>query len=240
MSVAGFDHNPSHGYRRGALWVADDPADPHSTFTQSIVPTPYAEIEDGAPGEVLAMTPNASTLAGATGLALVGQPQCDVVPGGYRWTIDGNGWSDLWGARNCWGAWPLAISADGRTAVGSTGPFSAPVKIGMIWTESGGLMLLENLLRSLGTDVGDLSLGPAIDITADGRRILGYSPGQGGWIITLPDPNANAVASRAGTGEVLVSGGVPVFLPVATKASGSGAELPETKAPAGTVQFENK
>jgi hypothetical protein len=241
MSVAGFDHNPSHGYRRGALWVADDPADPHSTFTQSIVPTPYAEVEDGAPGEVLAMTPNASILAGSTGLATVGVPgECGIVPGGYRWTIDGNAWSDMWGARNCWGAWPLDISADGKTAVGSTGPFGAPVRIGMIWTESSGLVLLEDLLRSLGTDVGDLFLSAATDISADGRKILGYTPDQGGWIITLPDPNANALASRAGTGELLVSGGAPVFLPVATKASGSGTEVPETKAPAGTVQLESK
>jgi hypothetical protein len=126
--------------------------------------------------------------------------------------------------------------------VGSSGPYTAPVLYGTIWTESTGLVLLQDFIERLGANIGDLSyLGPALDISNDGKKIVGWNPGQGPWIITLPDAADPTAATRAGTGEVRVSDGVPVHLPVGKKASGvSEVEVLGTNKPTAAVQIEKK
>ena len=102
---------------------------------------------------------------------------------------------------------------------------------------------LQDFIETLGADIGDFSwLGIAEDISADGRTIVGESPGQGAWVITLPGPEDPAAAMRAGTGEVVMSGGVPVHLPVGKAASGGVCEVEkeDTPRPAGAVQIEMK
>jgi uncharacterized membrane protein len=240
MVVGGFDQNPSYGIRRGALWVANDPSDPHTSFTESIVPSLWEEDPLNGPGELLSMTPDAKFFGGDSHMGRQGEPNC-YIPGGYRWERSSNNFSDIFGPRPCWAAYPLAFSADGRIAVGSAGPYSAPVREAMIWTRESGLMLLEDLVRALGGTMEGFSyFGPALDVSSDGKKIVGFSTGLGGgaWIVTLPDAEAPALASRAGEGEAVVEGGVPVFLPVGTRIT---LPRPGTEpSAAGTVQIQGK
>jgi hypothetical protein len=186
------------------------------------------------------MTPDAKFFGGDSHMGRQGEPNC-YIPGGYRWERSSNNFSDIFGPRPCWAAYPLAFSADGRIAVGSAGPYSAPVREAMIWTRESGLMLLEDLVRALGGTMEGFSyFGPALDVSSDGKKIVGFSTGLGGgaWIVTLPDAEAPALASRAGEGEAVVEGGVPVFLPVGTRIT---LPRPGTEpSAAGTVQIQGK
>ena len=189
------------------------------------------------------MTPDATSFGGETHIGLAGEPQCRVAPGGYRWNGGTNDLDAVWGLRDCWGAWPNGISADGKVIVGSTGPYTAPVLHGMIWTQETGTVLLQNYIENLGADIGDFSwLGVAMDVSDDGKTIVGASPGEGAWVITLPGAADPAAALRAGTGEVVLSGGVPVHLPVGKAASGGTSEVEkaDTPRPTGPVQIEMK
>jgi hypothetical protein len=240
--VAGFDNNPDYGIRRGAVWTADDPSNPLSSFTESIAPSVWDEDPLNGPGELMSMTPDGQLFGGTSHVALTGAPECPF-PGGYSWNRLTGDLERIFGLRPCWANYPLALSADGAIAVGSSGPYTAPILLGTIWTEETGLVLLQDFIERLGANIGDLSyLGPAIDISNDGKRIVGWNPGQAAWIITLPGAADPAAATRAGTGEVLVSGGVPVHLPVGKKASGveSEVEVLGTNKPTGAVQIEKK
>jgi len=249
--VAGFDEHPDYGIRRGAYWVADDPSDPFTTFTESIVPNYWmADLYPGdfvpadGIGEILSMTPDASFMGGDTHLGREDEPECPI-PGGFRWNPATDEFAEIWAYRDCWGAWPVAMAADGRIVVGATGPYTAPVRVGMIWTEATGLVLLEEFVRSLGADLAGLSyLGFATDITEDGRTIVGVTPGEGAWIITLPAAEDLAAAGRAGTGRVVVQGGVPVQLPAGKETPVVRPEprvdAPETERPTGTVDIQMK
>jgi uncharacterized membrane protein len=240
--VAGFDHHPDYGIRRGAVWTADDPSNPQTSFTESIAPSVWDEDPLNGPGELMSMTPDAKLFGGTSHIALTGAPECPY-PGGYLWNRLTGELNNVFGLRGCWATYPLAISADGAIAVGSSGPYTAPVLLGTIWTEDTGLVLLQNFIERLGASIGDVSyLGPATDISNDGKKIVGLTPGEGAWIITLPGAADPAASMRAGLGEVVVSGGVPVHLPVGKKASGAGGEVEvlETNKPVGVVQIEKK
>ena len=108
------------------------------------------------------------------------------------------------------------MTPDGEVIVGSGGPYSAPLRVAFIWTEATGAMLLEERINQLGADIGDFTyLGFAFDITADGKTIVGSTPGQGAWVITLPGEADEGALRRAGTGTLIEEDGVPLHLPVA-------------------------
>ena len=63
-----------------------------------------------------------------------------------------------------------------------------------IWTEARGLEDLEVLLRSLGVSMDEWSLSEVLDVSADGRTILGTGRGPGSaltqiWVAVIPEPS---------------------------------------------------
>lgn len=102
--------------------------------------------------------------------------------------------------------WPIsfetgvkAISADGSTIVGS---YHRDVDVGFLprpflWTESGGFQDLEFLLNSLGISTADWILNGALDVSADGRTIIGTGRSRNAsgrlsdavWIAVIPEPS---------------------------------------------------
>ena len=76
-------------------------------------------------------------------------------------------------------------------------------------------MLLEQRLNQLGADIGDFThLAYASGITADGTTIVGSTPGEGAWVVTLPSDPEPGVPGRAGTGTLIEEDGLPLHLPV--------------------------
>jgi len=103
--------------------------------------------------------------------------------------------------------------------VGTTGPPALPVRVAFVWTEETGVVLLQDRFEALGLDLDGMNyLAFASSITADGRTIAGHTPGDGAFLFTGPGGEITpAVLQRAGTGEVVVSDGVPVRLPAGDK-----------------------
>ena len=65
--VAGWDGWEVQGYRRAAYWTAETPGDPFSTYTETLLGSPWWPPDPvNGPGEVLAMTPDGSAMAGDT------------------------------------------------------------------------------------------------------------------------------------------------------------------------------
>lgn len=110
-------------------------------------------------------------------------------PGNHtlRWTAS-TGWVRIPEPAGYTGMLPGAVSADGNivfgTALGGAGPAPA------IWTNAGGTRLLADILAEAGTDLAGWDLSSAIDMSSDGKTLLGsgWVPGVGntGWLVTLP------------------------------------------------------
>jgi uncharacterized membrane protein len=208
--VSGWESWNDTFYRRAAYWTADTPGDPFSTYTETYLGSPWYDPDpvNGA-GEVLAMTSDGSSMSGDTHYG--DDPQ---YPGGFHWSAT-EGFKDIEAIQDDWGVWPQAMSDDGSVVVGTMGPPPIPLRLAFIWTEDTGTMLLEQRLNSLGADIGDFTyLGYANDISADGQIIIGSSPAEGSWKITLPGEADPGVAGRAGTGTLIVEDGLPLHLPV--------------------------
>lgn len=85
------------------------------------------------------------------------------------------------------------ISADGSTVVGHSGS-----NVAYIWDAAHGTRNLATVLtQDYGIDLGGFILGAALDISEDGRTIVGYgiNPGSGieqAWVATIPAPATGA------------------------------------------------
>jgi hypothetical protein len=208
--VAGWDSSNVEGYRRAAYWTAETPGDPFSAYTQTLPDSPwYPPNPTNGPGELLAIANDGSAMTGDSGVG--SWPQ---YPGGFHWSATA-GFTNMWAIQDTWGVWGDAMSADGSVVVWTMGPYQYPLRRAFIWTKDTGVKLLEQRLNQLGADIGDFTyLAFASGITADGKTIIGFTPGQGAWVITLPrDPDPGA-PGRAGTGTLIQEDGVPLHLPV--------------------------
>ena len=88
------------------------------------------------------------------------------------------------------------ISADGRVIVGnadSGGPSLEP----FVWIESEGMFSLTDWLEADGVDLEGWVLRSALDVSADGRTIVGMGTNPDGfteaWIATIPEPWASTL-----------------------------------------------
>ncbi len=91
------------------------------------------------------------------------------------------------------------LSADGSVAVGyyESSTHSASLKRPFIWSKDRGFEDLEVLLEAMGIDTTGWLLDVAVDVSADGKTILGLGRYDGplvrdavpaGWIVVIPEP----------------------------------------------------
>lgn len=111
-------------------------------------------------------------------------------PGNHalRWTAAG-GWTELGNVDGYLGTLPAALSTDGSVIVGTLAHGWSPAAF--IWTSNHGTRVLADVLAEQGVDVSGWSLQGAVDISGDGKTIVGIgnAPGVGGpigWLLTLP------------------------------------------------------
>jgi hypothetical protein len=98
------------------------------------------------------------------------------------------------------------------------GPAQFPVRNAFIWTKATGTFLLQDRLNELGADTSDFSwLAYATGITADGKTIIGFTPGEGSFVATLPGEADEGALLRAGTGSFVEGDGAPLRLPAVPK-----------------------
>jgi probable HAF family extracellular repeat protein len=99
----------------------------------------------------------------------------------FRWTPETGmvGLGDLPGD-TAFSSYALAVSADGSTIVGFS--LSPRGKEGTLWTEATGLLSLTDHILDLGVDLQGLFLGPAFDISPNGRFISGSMTNHNGNI----------------------------------------------------------
>lgn len=107
----------------------------------------------------------------------------------FRWTLAGGATELLPLVGQVHTAMPLACSADGSVVVGYgqlPGMHSA-----FVWTESGGMVSLGDVLTAGGVNLTGWNLFEATGVSADGRTIVGdgtFNGEQRGWIATIPAP----------------------------------------------------
>ncbi len=110
-------------------------------------------------------------------------------PGNHalRWSA-ATGWVPLGTPAGFNGALPAAVSANGSVIFGTATSSAGPAPF--IWSAATGPRLLADLLSENGIDLTGWALETAIDMSSDGKTLLGagYAPGTGytGWLVTLP------------------------------------------------------
>jgi uncharacterized membrane protein len=87
-----------------------------------------------------------------------------------------------------------AVSADGSIVVGSSSTFeSNSGRVAFIWDAEHGMRPLNVVLAELGVDTDGWSLDIAMDISADGTRIVGSGKNPAGateaFLIVIPEPS---------------------------------------------------
>ncbi len=135
----------------------------------------------------------------ADGSVIVGFGNTVVNPTGppgneaFIWTAEDGmiGLGDLTGGPTA-NSEAYAVTADGTIVVGwSVGASGTGVEA-LVWDADNGMRNLEIVLTELGIDLTGWDLGPASDISADGRTIVGngYNPSGENvvWIATIPEP----------------------------------------------------
>jgi hypothetical protein len=149
--AAGF---ASHGAldRTPARWTADGQGELLDPDNQD------------APGEVLAIDGDGTTLAGLRGLD------------GFVWTEAG-GFVDLGRTENALPSdqvFPNALTADGRAAFGAVGSEFFTVPTAFVWTANGGMQALQPLVEAGGIELGDgFLLTNVLAASDDGSVLLG-------------------------------------------------------------------
>lgn len=106
-----------------------------------------------------------------------------------------------------------AISWDGEVAVGNVGSNSG--EGAFVWTASGGMQYVRDVLNAHGVDTGNLVFMSASGVSADGRTLTGDSlPGGAGsgtgWIACLEDWTKCRADLDNGSGQAVPDGGVDV------------------------------
>jgi uncharacterized membrane protein len=179
--LAGFANTEGPPSRSPAVWNADG--------------TGWL-LNETAFGEIMAITPDGTTVAGTYG------DEDDVIPPFYQatpafyWNEDEGlvriGWLD-----DDKTAMAQGISADGDTIVGFSGHILETGLDAFVWTRQRGMEKLYDRLVQLGVPgLEDVVLASANDVSQDGRTVVGwgYFPDaeegivQRGWIATLPEP----------------------------------------------------
>ncbi|MBN8727425.1 MAG: hypothetical protein J0H15_06930 [Xanthomonadales bacterium] len=169
-SVIGGWNDQDFGDRTGVLWVAGEPMD--------------IEDADGNPvGEVSAVSIDGRFAVGSNYV------DSDFNMGSWRWSAQ-DGVTLIPGM-----TFAFAVSADGRTVVGSTGFFDIPPRAPMIWREGVGTVTLPEFLDEQGIAIpdgwGDL-VGGLTAMSADGYTLGGWAFGDTAlqsYIIKLDAPD---------------------------------------------------
>jgi probable HAF family extracellular repeat protein len=118
----------------------------------------------------------------------------------FRWTSGEGmvGLGDLPGGLDASRA--ESVSADGSTIVGYS--FSDSGKEAFIWDAANGMRELDALLETMGLDLSGWTLTTALDISDDGRVIVGFGTNPSGdtegWIAVLNEPEAVPPLSPVG------------------------------------------
>ncbi|MHC4893051.1 MAG: hypothetical protein ACYTFV_06705 [Planctomycetota bacterium] len=109
------------------------------------------------------------------------------------------------------------LSADGKRAVGFDRPFGpALFGRGFYWTQATGMVDLNNLAANLGINTQGVTMSLPLDISADGRTIVGAGLGPGGatgWRLVLPEQDCGFQGYGYGLGlanELVLTGDGPL------------------------------
>ncbi len=139
----------------------------------------------------------------ADGAVVVGYGTSALGQEAFRWTAAG-GLVGLGVKSNA-----LAVSADGSIVVGTTSSdLNSYYGEAFIWTESGGMQSLKDVLVGLGADLTawdstTWKLTAATGISADGKTIVGYGlngASPEAWIATIPEPATMCLLGLGGLG----------------------------------------
>jgi probable HAF family extracellular repeat protein len=132
--------------------------------------------------------------ASSDGQTIVGLGSSALGHEAFRWTEETGmqGLGTLAGAPE--GSAAKGIAADGSIIVGHSGGSSgAPLGLAFIWDETHGMRNLKDVLvDECDLDLSDWQLNYAMDVSADGRVIVGFGTNPSGereaWVATIPEP----------------------------------------------------
>ena len=165
---------------RGTRWIADDPQSA-SDYEEQLLGSfdPNDPVNGGS----------AARAVSRNGIWIAGQAAGYASPtiGAYLWSEE-TGLIPIPNTRRIWGIWPEAVTNDGRTVIGTQGPYGTNYRQAIIWTADAGTRILSEWLLQLGADLSAVNgnLPYTLDMTADGKTILGITPGVASWIAHLP------------------------------------------------------
>jgi len=93
-----------------------------------------------------------------------------------------------------------AVNGNGSVIAGRLSRVGGPYA--MMWTQSTGMVDLNQYLPTIGFDVTGWNLQAVTGVSADGMTLTGYgshNAGARGWVVTIPSPGAAAIAGTGGT-----------------------------------------
>jgi len=182
--IIGWEGWEVQGNRRASRWTAVNPqsaSDFEGELLGSFDPTQPIN----GWGESLAVSNNGVWIAGE------GVGDISRLNAGFLWS-EQTGLLPIPNTRRGWSIYPFAVSNDGRTVIGTTGPAVAPgYRFAFIWTAEAGTKLLSDWMVQLGADLSAVggTLQYAQGMTADGKTIVGTNFGfysSQAWIAQLP------------------------------------------------------
>jgi hypothetical protein len=180
--IGGWDASTELGTRRAAMWVADEPGNPSTTWTETLLGSLQPSDPVNGISEVQAIN--------ASGTRLYGDSPLDDRGASFIWTAATGIGLLAQSPASGYGLWPTAASDDGRIVIGVFGPMQSWVREAIIITPERGMMKLDRYLTELGVDLAGAGLeylGSASAITPDGKTIVGYNWAEGqAWVVTLP------------------------------------------------------
>jgi probable HAF family extracellular repeat protein len=115
----------------------------------------------------------------------------------FRWTSSSGmvGLGDLPGGLLA--GFANGVSADGSTVVGESSIGFEGEEAAFIWDAANGMRPLDQVLNGLGLDLTGWTLRQALDISADGRAIVGVGTNPDGqpeaWLVVIPEPRTGAL-----------------------------------------------